>query len=210
MKFRAALFPVLSFALPGFAAQISNSIGCFSSPGNFENQGSFTFQEVNHCVDQCDEADFKYAALQGDDCWCGKADPAQADLISDDECDEACSGWPRDICGGDDAWSVYGIGGVTPDTWSSTTSTGVSTTTSTSTSEIAVTSSSTSSSSSTTSTTTSTSSETSAAVVSEATSTSSTPSSDNASSTPSSTSISTSVEATPTENSASRRFKILF
>ncbi|KAL4783725.1 hypothetical protein BJX76DRAFT_357746 [Aspergillus varians] len=209
MKFSPYLFAVLSCIQHVSGRKASKSLGCFSGPGAFENQGSFTFQSVGYCIDLCDKASFNYAALQSDDCWCGNADPVQADLTSDKTCDSVCAGYATDICGGDDAWSIYAIGGASPD-WLSSTTTGASTRTSTLeivTASLSTTSSSTSSTSST-STSSPTSSESPAELTSKTALTSSASSSHSASSTPAL--ASTSVEPTPTTNGASRRFNILF
>ncbi|KAL5343249.1 hypothetical protein BJX70DRAFT_354972 [Aspergillus crustosus] len=98
MMFTPYILALVPFILPASAGQVANAIGCFGTSASFQNQGSFAFQSIDHCVDQCDQARFKYAAVQAEDCWCGDADPVQEDLVSDDKCDEACPGYAKDIC----------------------------------------------------------------------------------------------------------------
>ncbi|BCS30194.1 WSC domain-containing protein [Aspergillus puulaauensis] len=129
MKLTSA-FKVLPFALLASASYKANYTGCFTKPGLLKSQGTFDFQGVYHCLAVCNDADFKYAAVQKDDCLCGNAVPEQADMTTDDECDSPCPGWPNDNCGGDDAWSVYfGRSGSKPD-WLSSSSIAVTTSTS--------------------------------------------------------------------------------
>ncbi|KAL3468988.1 hypothetical protein BJX99DRAFT_92736 [Aspergillus californicus] len=203
MRYFVSLLP---FILSAVAGKTSESIGCFSDVADFESQRSSIFESVDHCVDLCDEADFNYAALQGDSCLCGKASPAQDALVSDDRCDEACPGYAKDTCGGDGAWSVYGIGGVRPSVWLSTSTTASTSTATDSTSTTASETSVASIETSSASTTVTDASEHSSSTTSLLHDVSVSP----ASTSPASTSTSTSVEPTPTENKASRRYRILF
>lgn len=97
MKLTSA-FAVLPFALVASARQQANYIGCFTSSGSLENQGSYTFQTVGYCIDVCNGGDFKYAALQKNNCLCGNTVPEQADMTDDGECSSACPGFAKDNC----------------------------------------------------------------------------------------------------------------
>ncbi|RDW63193.1 WSC domain-containing protein [Aspergillus mulundensis] len=208
MKFSPSLVAVLPFALSATARSTSTYVGCFSTTGSWEDFGTFTFQSIGHCVEQCSDAGYNihdYAAVQDESCYCGDSDPAKADLLDDDECTAKCPGYAGDTCGGAKTWSVYAIGDVKDDLWAdedeSSSTAGSSTSTSTEESTAV-------------STATSTAAEaaTSTAPVevkpaSGTVSSSATPSA-SASSTPASSS--TSIEPTPTGNSASRRYSFLF
>lgn len=91
-------FAVLPFALVASASQQANYIGCFTSSGSLENQGSYTFQTVGYCIDVCNGGDFKYAAVQKNNCLCGNTVPEQADMTDDGECSSACPGFANDNC----------------------------------------------------------------------------------------------------------------
>ncbi|CEL03606.1 hypothetical protein ASPCAL04758 [Aspergillus calidoustus] len=198
------LLSLLPFALSvAVSAQASSSQGCFRNPGDLQNIGSYVFQSIGHCTNACTENGSRYAAVQGEDCWCGKSLPSVEDVVSDDKCDTECPGYVGDVCGGQDAWSVYEMGGREPSAWlSSLTDSSTSTATQ---STITVSDSASSATTSTTSTSS----------TSSITSTDSTL--ESASIVPSSsavlettTSTSTSIESTFTGNSANRRYSFLF
>ncbi|KAL3489231.1 hypothetical protein BJX62DRAFT_239315 [Aspergillus germanicus] len=201
------LLSLLPLALSVAAAsQASSSQGCFSNPGDLQNVGSYVFQSIGHCTNACIESGYRYVAVQGEDCWCGKSLPSTDDVVSDDQCDTVCPGYVGDVCGGEDAWSVYEIGELEPSAWlssltDSTTSTATQSTitVSDSASESTASTTSTSSTSSTSLITSTDSPEASTAVV---------PSSSAALETTSSSS--TSIEPTFTGNSANRRYSFLF
>ncbi|KAL4899288.1 hypothetical protein BDW74DRAFT_183820 [Aspergillus multicolor] len=208
MKVTSSFVAVLPFALSAAALSTSTYVGCFSTAGSWDNLGSFTFQSIGHCVEQCSDAGYNigdYAAVQDEDCYCGDSDPAKTDLVDDDHCAAQCPGYAADSCGGDETWSVYAIGDVKDDLWADedeTSSTATGSATSTSTGE-----------STKVSTATATDAVTSTAPVevesvSETASSSAATPSASASSTP--VSASTSIEPTPTGNSASRRYSFLF
>lgn len=91
-------FAILPFALVASARQDANYIGCFTSSGSLENQGGYTFQTVGYCLNVCDHGDFKYAALQKNNCFCGNAVPEQADMTDDGDCSSPCPGFANDNC----------------------------------------------------------------------------------------------------------------
>ncbi|OJI95830.1 hypothetical protein ASPVEDRAFT_35142 [Aspergillus versicolor CBS 583.65] len=196
MKLTSA-FAVLPFAVAASKSEQANYIGCFTSSGSLANQGSYTFESVGHCLNTCEAGDFKYAAVQKNDCFCGNAVPEQTDLTADDQCGSPCPGFAGDNCGGRAAWSVYfGRNGSKPD-WLSSSSVAV-----TSTSTVGATSSE-SSTSSTSSASTSTSQH---AIPSSGSPTSSA----SVSKDPSASASTSSIDPTNTPNSASRRFKFGF
>lgn len=91
-------FMVLPFVLHASASYKDNYIGCFTNPGSLKSQGVFDFQGVHHCLAVCNDAGFKYAAVQKYNCLCGNTVPEEADITTDDECDLPCPGWPDDNC----------------------------------------------------------------------------------------------------------------
>ncbi|KAL4816840.1 hypothetical protein BDW67DRAFT_160951 [Aspergillus spinulosporus] len=203
MKLTSTLLAVLPFAFFASASQESSYVGCFSSPGSFENLGTYTFQSIGHCLNQCSEAGYNigdYAAVKETDCYCGDVDPAKDDLVDDDQCSAECPGYAPDACGGSNAWSIYAIGGVRSNIWWNGTT---SSTTSATKGETTATSSS-------TSTPTGTTTPTSTVEHGSTPGTASASSSSPASVSSPSSSASTSIEPTPTGNSASRRYSFFF
>ncbi|KAL4746875.1 hypothetical protein BDW72DRAFT_183982 [Aspergillus terricola var. indicus] len=100
MQLISALLAVLPLAFFASASQESY-IGCFSTPGSFENLGTYTFQSIGHCPNQCKEAGYSigdYAAVKETDCYCGDVDPAKDDLVDDDQCTAQCPGYAPDAC----------------------------------------------------------------------------------------------------------------
>ncbi|KAL4795816.1 hypothetical protein BDV19DRAFT_388841 [Aspergillus venezuelensis] len=196
MKFTPTLLTLLPLLSAAKASDNpATDLGCFSDLTGFENQGSYTFQSHGYCIDLCETNGKTYAALKGDDCYCGDTDPAKKDMVDDDKCDTACSGYPAVNCGGDKAWTVLGLNMHTPDSWETSSSAVPMSTASATETETATETHST--------TSTLINSETSTAAPS-----SSTPLSQGASGTPSSTM--TALEYTPTGNSANRAYGFFF
>ncbi|KKK19662.1 hypothetical protein P175DRAFT_0498753 [Aspergillus ochraceoroseus IBT 24754] len=115
MKFQSlvSLFAaaILSLSLPVSASsQITTYLGCYTDLNGMKDQGSFQFQSVSYCTDLCAKTDVAFAALRGDSCLCGDSAPAETDIVSDDNCNYPCAGWPKVMCGGNARWSVYAIG----------------------------------------------------------------------------------------------------
>ncbi|KAL4954648.1 hypothetical protein BDW69DRAFT_183292 [Aspergillus filifer] len=198
MKLTTTLITILPLlSTPKASDHPASDLGCFSDLTGFKNQGSYTYQSHSYCIDLCDDNGKTYAALKGDNCYCGDTDPAKADMIDDDKCDTACAGYVADICGGDNAWTVLGLNMHTPDSLGTSSAVLMSTASETKTR---------------TETATETQSTTSTLVINSEISTtapsSTTPLSQGASGTPSSTM--TALEYTPTGNSASRAYGFFF
>ncbi|KAL4965468.1 WSC domain-containing protein [Aspergillus stella-maris] len=199
MKFTPALLTLITLIANAKASDHpATDLGCFSDLDGFENQGSYTFQSQSYCIDLCDDNGKTYAALKGDNCYCGDTDPAKDEMVDDEKCDTACAGYPAVNCGGDNAWTVLGLNMHTPDSWETSSS--------------AVPMSTASETQAQTETATETHSTTSTLINSETSTTSgptsSTPLSQGASGTPSSTT--TSLQYTPTGNSANRAYGFFF
>ncbi|CAM9875999.1 unnamed protein product [Ectocarpus sp. 8 AP-2014] len=59
------------------------------------------------CADTC--SDYAYYGTQfGRECWCGNN--AAYDIYGEATCEKACTGDASDVCGGNDAMSVYSTG----------------------------------------------------------------------------------------------------
>lgn len=57
------------------------------------------YQSNGACNTQC-SADYAFAVLQGQDCWCSNYIPASTVDVS--ECNTSCPGYPSDLCGNTD------------------------------------------------------------------------------------------------------------
>ncbi|KAG7745772.1 hypothetical protein KL912_004925 [Ogataea haglerorum] len=68
--------------------------------------GTYTWQSSSHCSSEC--SSYKYIALtNGNECHCGDDQPLSSD--SSNSCDTACDGYPSEMCGGSNAYTVYGL-----------------------------------------------------------------------------------------------------
>ncbi|CEL09042.1 hypothetical protein ASPCAL12185 [Aspergillus calidoustus] len=199
MAFLFFLFTLLPFALLATSSSslVSSPQGCFSDAGDMRTPGPWRYMSVSYCNDSCRRLGWDFAGSQGKFCWCGDSLPSIDSVVPDDECDEPCPGYAKDICGGKHRWSVWAIGSDEPSAWlSSMTAISTSTTEASTASEAVLSSSSASETSSVSSSSTDTNS---------ASTFTQTPSLAYVSESPASTS--TSLGPTPTENSAARRYK---
>ncbi|MCJ1469828.1 hypothetical protein MMC07_008470 [Pseudocyphellaria aurata] len=46
-------------------------------------------------------------AMKGANCWCGDLLPAANSKVANSKCDIKCNGFPDDICGGPNTWTVF-------------------------------------------------------------------------------------------------------
>ncbi|QLQ80499.1 hypothetical protein HG537_0D04990 [Torulaspora globosa] len=137
-----------------FLSRFTEGFQCFASlPSSFTFDDSYQYQASGYCNQQCAGKGYKYFALKNrSDCYCGNENPVNSESPSNG-CDGPCLGYPSEMCGGTNAFSVYAIpanGGSAVEVSSSLSVSSASTTSSTS--------STSSSSSTSTSTSTSTSS----------------------------------------------------
>ncbi|KAH7014380.1 uncharacterized protein B0I36DRAFT_338647 [Microdochium trichocladiopsis] len=104
-----SVLPVLT-AVAARAASAAGTPNCYSSlaEGDFGtgSNSTFAFLSYGSCREQCRGAAFAYSALQGETCTCGAALPPASALVGDDECNTPCPGYPLDICGGPNAWTI--------------------------------------------------------------------------------------------------------
>ncbi|CCH41154.1 Receptor-type tyrosine-protein phosphatase alpha [Wickerhamomyces ciferrii] len=138
-----ALLPISTFG--------ASEIGCYSSlPSSFSDQSTFNFQSSSHCSDQC--SNYAYFALtKGNTCICGNSKPSGS---TSNDCNSKCFGYGQEMCGGDDAYSVYSTGNDSNEDDSSSSSSGSGNTDSTTSSSTSTSTSSTSTSSTNSPTTT--------------------------------------------------------
>ncbi|KAI8283329.1 Collagen alpha-4(VI) chain, partial [Colletotrichum sp. SAR 10_98] len=78
-------------------------LGCFGSPSSFPTFDltlSAESMTIDRCIAAC-PAGKRYAALFGNDCFCGDfVDDVNEVAVSDDECNIPCGGNPTQRCGG--------------------------------------------------------------------------------------------------------------
>ncbi|KAF4958352.1 hypothetical protein FGADI_2518 [Fusarium gaditjirri] len=84
--------------------------GCFNSLPSQVDGRSNTFNSVGSCADYCQEQKKTVAILKDVECICADIYPAKSALVDDDKCDTPCPGYPKDACGGGDAYSVFNLG----------------------------------------------------------------------------------------------------
>lgn len=97
--------PKATSTLPAVAAATSQvyeamtSEGCFSSSGDFVNQGSYTYQSSGYCQKVCVGLNKPVLGLnQGGNCWCGDLLPAADTQVSDSQCNTPCFGFGQENC----------------------------------------------------------------------------------------------------------------
>ena len=83
------------------------TMGCFSSAGQLEDLGSYTFQSAGYCQCQCaTQNKAVMATTKGSDCYCGDLLPPTDTAASNSSCNSPCNGYGQADCGGDGFWSV--------------------------------------------------------------------------------------------------------
>jgi len=80
-----------------YAAMTSE--GCFSSSGDFVDQGSYTYQSSGWCQKQCVALGKPVLGLnQGSNCWCGDLLPAADTQVDNSQCNTPCQGYAQEDC----------------------------------------------------------------------------------------------------------------
>ncbi|KAL1988689.1 hypothetical protein VTN96DRAFT_8389 [Rasamsonia emersonii] len=100
---------LLSLLLLGVSVSLVSGqqvLGCFSSAGSLASHGTNTFQSQSACMTTCLRQGNPIAAVKGTECFCGDAPPPSGDKVPDTECNTLCAGYPTDICGGTNAYTV--------------------------------------------------------------------------------------------------------
>ncbi|KAJ5779603.1 Carbohydrate-binding WSC subgroup [Penicillium paradoxum] len=85
-------------------------IGCYSSIPGFGKSSTYTYQSSGWCLDHCSKEFATFALTGGSDCVCGDTLPPSSDKVSSDKCNKPCSGWPSDMCGASNYYSLYTTG----------------------------------------------------------------------------------------------------
>ncbi|CAI7568031.1 unnamed protein product [Penicillium glandicola] len=86
---------------------LATLVGCYSSIPGYGKSTSYTYQSSGWCLDHCADSYAAFALTGGSDCVCGNTLPPTSAQVSSDKCSKSCSGWPDDMCGGTNYYSVY-------------------------------------------------------------------------------------------------------
>ncbi|KAM0245234.1 hypothetical protein ACHAP5_005634 [Fusarium lateritium] len=87
------------------------SQGCFDSlPAERISEHSSLYNTVASCANYCKDKKMEVALLQDRACFCSHTYPSKDSLVDDDQCDTPCPGYPKEACGGQDAFSVHNVG----------------------------------------------------------------------------------------------------
>ncbi|KAJ5823440.1 Carbohydrate-binding WSC subgroup [Penicillium robsamsonii] len=81
--------------------------GCYSSIPGYKKSTSWTFQSSGWCLNYCAKDYAAFALTAGSDCVCGNTLPPSSAKVSSDKCNKPCTGWPDDMCGGNEYYSIY-------------------------------------------------------------------------------------------------------
>ncbi|XP_063957955.1 deleted in malignant brain tumors 1 protein-like [Lytechinus pictus] len=84
-----------------------NYLGCYNLP-NLQS-GSSTAKSVDACISKCDQASMRYAAVNGDKCFC-RSDMTLPESPEDDSmCDRQCSENQNQACGSSHGSSIFTV-----------------------------------------------------------------------------------------------------
>ncbi|KAL2009036.1 hypothetical protein VTN00DRAFT_7230 [Thermoascus crustaceus] len=106
------------------SASYSQQEGCYNTAGSLSSQGTYRYQSQTYCLLVCQKQGRKIAAVKEDECFCGDELPPADAKVDGKECNTPCSGWPQDICGGPNTWTVISHKDII-DTWPPSSSTSV-------------------------------------------------------------------------------------
>ncbi|KAJ5692334.1 hypothetical protein N7462_001757 [Penicillium macrosclerotiorum] len=102
----ALALPVLAGASSGYT-----KLGCYSTVPDLTDSAQDNYQAYGLCLSRCTKAGYKIAALtKGSTCACSNAIPPNSDKVDDSKCSAACTGYPSDHCGGENAYMVLSTG----------------------------------------------------------------------------------------------------
>ncbi|KAF2668677.1 hypothetical protein BT63DRAFT_425962 [Microthyrium microscopicum] len=92
---------------PSTAQETSAYVGCYNYvPMHF--QRSDIYQSVGYCRNTCFQLEhITMGLVNGTDCYCGDSLPPNDALVDGASCNNPCAGYPFQMCGGQNLWSVY-------------------------------------------------------------------------------------------------------
>ncbi|KIH88876.1 hypothetical protein SPBR_06940 [Sporothrix brasiliensis 5110] len=92
-----------SYATPSVPMAYCAKVNTGTTPTN-----TSIYQSDGLCYNFC-VAQYAFAVVQGNDCWCSDYTPTKSSQVSVSECDQTCSGWPSDVCGGDNLYGYMAL-----------------------------------------------------------------------------------------------------
>ncbi|KAJ5638091.1 hypothetical protein N7490_007970 [Penicillium lividum] len=93
------------------APRASTLVGCYSSSEGLSDKTSYEYQSSGWCQLRCIGDNYAaFALTDGSYCLCGNELPPSSDKVDSSNCDVTCNGWPDDMCGGTNYFSVYTTG----------------------------------------------------------------------------------------------------
>lgn len=101
----AAVLSILILALAHQAASLS-AVYCSSENTSSNSKNVSIYQSNGLCYYFC-VADYAFAVLQYNGCWC--SDYVPDTTVSLSECSTTCPGFPGDLCGGDDLYGYLAL-----------------------------------------------------------------------------------------------------
>lgn len=111
---KSSILTAATLLITAAAAQDSNpnggDVGCFSALPSalFSANSTSIFNTQGLCRDKCRSAGpaYLYAALQGNQCFCGIGLPLVSDRVAEERCSFMCPGYPTEMCGGEGVYTV--------------------------------------------------------------------------------------------------------
>ncbi|KAI5289130.1 hypothetical protein KEM54_004344 [Ascosphaera aggregata] len=89
--------------------------GCWKNVSDLTSKGTYKWQSAGNCAQECSEYAIM-AMTSGNECLCTNILPLEKDRTNDDDCSTPCVGYPSDLCGSDDYYSIYLTGNKKPET----------------------------------------------------------------------------------------------
>ncbi|KAI9777717.1 MAG: hypothetical protein M1839_008636 [Geoglossum umbratile] len=101
----------MATATPDTGTQLKTLIyaACYSSSDPLQSEGPYTYQSSGYCQKLCVETYNKpvMGLTEGSDCWCGDKLPANSTKVDDSKCNNPCTGFDKEKCGGHGYWQVF-------------------------------------------------------------------------------------------------------
>ncbi|KAF4984878.1 hypothetical protein FZEAL_31 [Fusarium zealandicum] len=90
---------------------VITSEGCFSLlSSTAEEQYTDEYLNVGSCAEFCRDEQKLLSVTHKSECFCADTLPAASSLVRDEQCNFSCPGWPKEACGGIEAYSVMNTG----------------------------------------------------------------------------------------------------
>lgn len=89
----------LAAILAATASALAPTPTCYNHPGPLQRFEGYDVVSLEQCSQICQSQSMPIAgAMNGNECWCGKAIPAPENIVPGNSCDSPCVGTPGEMC----------------------------------------------------------------------------------------------------------------